>query len=390
MFDWRSFCTANLLALLFASPAMALDLSRSEVSRLGNGLTLIVLEDRTFPVVSVQVLYRVGARHEEVGKTGMAHFLEHMAFRDAQNFPDTEVVSRIYAVGGEWHAYTWLDQTTYFETLPSQYLELALKIEADRMARLLIPANQVEAERGAVLAELHGYENDPASLLHDAVLAVSFLQHPYRNNTIGWESDVESIQHADIVDFYERYYQPANAVLVVVGDVSRADVEKQVGELFGDLPGGLRAEPPPTIEPRQAGVRRLVLQGPGSSNNFKIAYRAPSATNPDYVPFLVLQEVLAGGSGVNFSQNEWGDPVREESRMAGIHDGLVSWFIPTAAPYVFTVGGTAETTASTAETEDRIEEAVQDMRVRPATELELERAKQNVLRELVFDVETTE
>ena len=170
-----------------------------------------------------------------------------MAFRDTQNFPDTEVVSRIYAVGGEWHAYTWLDQTTYFETLPSQYLELALKIEADRMARLLIPGDQVEAERGAVLAELHGYENDPASLLHDAVLMVSFLQHPYRNNTIGWESDVESIQHADIVSFYERFYQPANAVLVVVGDVSRTEVEAKVKELFGGLLGGLRAKPPPTV-----------------------------------------------------------------------------------------------------------------------------------------------
>ncbi|MGB5293374.1 MAG: insulinase family protein, partial [Thermoanaerobaculia bacterium] len=122
MFDWRSCCKASLLALLFASPVAALDLSRAEVSKLDNGLTLIVLEDRTLPVVSVQVLYRVGARHEEVGRTGMAHFLEHMAFRDSENFPDTDVVSRIYAVGGEWHAYTWLDQTTYFETLPSQYL----------------------------------------------------------------------------------------------------------------------------------------------------------------------------------------------------------------------------------------------------------------------------
>ena len=390
MTDRRACFRASLLALLFAAPLVGLDLSRAEVARLDNGLTLIVLEDRTFPVVSVQVLYRVGARHEEVGKTGMAHFVEHMAFRDTKNFPDTEVVSRIYAVGGEWHAYTWLDQTTYFETLPSQYLDLALRIEADRMARLLIPADQVEAERGAVLSELHGYENDPASLLHDAVLMVSFLQHPYRNNTIGWESDVESIQHADILSFYERFYQPANAVLVVVGDVSRTEVEAKVEELFGGLPGGLRAEPPPTVEPRQAGVRRLVLQGPGSSNEFKIAYRAPSATNPDYVPFLVLQEVLAGGSGVNFSQNEWGDPVREESRMAGVHDGLVSWFIPTAAPYVFTLGGTADPSASREEIEARIEEAVQGLRERPPSEEELKRAKRYLIRELIFDVETTE
>lgn len=390
MFDWRSCCKASLLALLFAPPVAGFDLSRAEVSRLDNGLTLIVLEDRTFPVVSVQALYRVGARHEEVGRTGMAHFMEHMAFRDTQNFPDTEVVSRIYAVGGEWHAYTWLDQTTYFETLPSEYLDLALRIEADRMARLLIPVDQVEAERGAVLAELHGYENDPASLLHDAVLQVSFLQHPYRNNTIGWESDVESIQHANLVSFYERYYQPANAVLVVVGDVSKTDVGERVKELFGTLSGGRRAEPPPTIEPPQTGVRRLVLRGAGSSSYFKIAYRAPSAMNQDYVPFLVLQEVLAGGSGVNFSQNEWGDPAREQSRMAGIYDGLVSWFIPTAAPYVFTLGGMAAPSASQEDIEARIEEAVQSLRERPPSEEELKRAKRHLMREVIFDVETTE
>ena len=390
MFDWLSCCRASLLALLFVSPVAGLDLSRAEVSRLDNGLTLIVLEDGTFPVVSVQVLYRVGARHEEVGKTGMAHFVEHMAFRDTQNFPDTEVVSRIYAVGGEWHAYTWLDQTTYFETLPSQYLDLALRIEADRMARLLIPADQVEAERGAVLAELHGYENDPTSVLHDAVLAVSFLQHPYRNNTIGWQSDVESIEHADVVSFYERYYQPANAVLVVVGDVSRTEVEERVKELFADLPGGRRAEPPATIEPPQAGLRRLILHGPSLKRYFKVAYRAPSATDPDYVSFLVLQEALAGGSGINFSQNEWGDPVRPEARMSGIVDDLVTWFIPAAAPYVFTLGGSVDLAVSTEETEARLEEAVAELRHRPIEPEELEAAKQHLLRELVFDIETTE
>ncbi len=111
-------------------------------------------------------------------------------------------------MGGEWHGYTWLDQTTYFETLPAEDLDLALRIEADRMARLVIPAAEVEAERGAVLAEMHGYENDPASVLHDTVLAVSFLQHPYRNNTIGWESDVESITHDDLVEFYRDAYRP--------------------------------------------------------------------------------------------------------------------------------------------------------------------------------------
>ncbi|MGB5295776.1 MAG: pitrilysin family protein, partial [Thermoanaerobaculia bacterium] len=256
--------------------------------------------------------------------------------------------------------------------------------------RLLIPADQVEPERGAVLAEMHGYENDPSSVLHDAVLMMSFLQHPYRNNTIGWESDVESIQHADIVDFYERYYQSANAVLVVVGDISVPEVQQQVDVLFGPLAGGHRATPPPTVEPLQRGVRRLTYEGTAAQNTFKIAYRAPAVNDSDYVAFLVLQDVLAGGSGVNFSQNEWGDAVRSGARMDGTVEDLVTWFIPTAAPYVFTLGGRLDLTASSEETEARIEAALAGVRDRPIEPEELEAAKQHLLRELVFDVETTE
>ena len=143
-----------VLALLWPVPAGAyLDLAAARLERLDNGLTLIVLEGHTLPVVSVQMLYRVGARNETFGATGLAHFLEHMAFRSAQNFPGTQLAGSIYAVGGEWHGYTWLDQTTYFATAPRQQLDLLLRIESNRMARLDIQKPGVLAERGAVLAE---------------------------------------------------------------------------------------------------------------------------------------------------------------------------------------------------------------------------------------------
>ncbi|HMB60474.1 MAG TPA: insulinase family protein, partial [Xanthomonadales bacterium] len=159
-----------LLMLVACLPGWALanlDFSNARVSHLDNGMTLIVLEEHTLPVVSVQMLYRVGARNETAGATGLAHFLEHMAFRDSENFPDTGLVSAIYAVGGEWHGYTWLDQTTYYATAPREQLDLFLRIEADRMARLQISEEDVIVERGAVLTEMHSYENDPMSVLHD-------------------------------------------------------------------------------------------------------------------------------------------------------------------------------------------------------------------------------
>ena len=240
-----------LLACVWPGLALArLDLAAATVERLDNGLTVIVLEEPAFPLVSVQMLYRVGAKHEPLGATGLAHFLEHMAFRSSENFPDTQLVSSIYAAGGEWHGYTWLDQTTYFATAPREELDLLLRIEADRMARLLIPAGDVTAEIGAVLAEMHGYENDPATVLQDNVLYVSFLAHPYRNNTIGWESDISGIRHDEVVEFYRRHYQPGNAVLAVVGDVRKEEVMQRVRRLFGVLEGR-----PPTPNPRMTDPR---------------------------------------------------------------------------------------------------------------------------------------
>jgi len=273
-----------------------LELAAATVEQLDNGLTLIVLEEGAFPVVSVQMLYRTGAKHEALGATGLAHFLEHMAFRSSENFPDTELVSSIYAAGGEWHGYTWLDQTTYFATAPKSRLDLLLRIEADRMARLLIPKDDVEAEVGAVLAEMHGYENDPATVLQDNVLYVSFLAHPYRNNTIGWESDIAAIRHEEVLAFYREHYQPGNAVLAVVGDVRAVEVRERVQQLFGGMEGRAPTPNPRTVEPLQQGERRVRLQGAVERKHFKIAWRAPSVHSPDFPVFLVLQELLAGGS----------------------------------------------------------------------------------------------
>jgi zinc protease len=301
-------------ALIVAAPATAeLDLRNATVNRLGNGLTYILLEDRNFPVVSVQSLYRIGARDETIGQTGLAHFLEHMAFRSTKSFPDTGVVSEIYARGGEWHGYTWIDQTTYFATVPKGDLDLLLRIESERMSELTIDPADMEAERGAVLAEMHGYENSPSTVLFDAVLFASFVGHPYRNNTIGWESDVENLQHEDVVAFYKQHYVPANAVIAIVGDFDAIKVKRRIVELFGEIEAARATPLPHTIEPLQTGERRVRLSGPGDRKYFKIAWRAPSASSPDYAAFLVLQDLLGGGSGVSFLQNDWGTPVRSGS-----------------------------------------------------------------------------
>ena len=381
----------TLAGLLATGTASAeLELSSAVVERLKNGMTVILLEDRNFPVVSVQMVYKVGARNETVGLTGLAHFVEHIAFRGSENFPGTGLVSNIYARGGEWHGYTWTDLTTYFATVPARELDLLLRIEADRMSRLEFSREIIEVERGAVLAEMHMYEDEPSSMLIDALMFVSFLAHPYRNNTIGFESDIENVTFEDVRDFYDRHYHPGNAVLAVVGDFDRAATLSRIEELFGSFEGRPATPLPHTEEPLQAGERRVRVTGTADARQFAIGYRAPSSTHPDYPAFLVLQALLGSSSGASFLQNDWGTPVRNEGMLAGAAPGITTWFPPSAQDYAFVISGRPDTSQSEADVENAIEARLASLRNAPPARELLEAAISNVVDELVFDIATTE
>jgi zinc protease len=379
-----------VLLLVCGQAAAEIDLRNATVEHLDNGMTVILLEDRNFPVVSTQMLYRVGARDESYGQTGIAHFLEHMAFRGSEYFPDTGLVSSIYAVGGEWHGYTWTDQTTYFATVPKEHLDSLLRIEADRMTRLRISPDDMEAERGAVLAEMHMYENYPTSTLLDAVMFASFLGHPYRNNTIGWESDIANLEHEEVVAFYKRHYQPANAVLAVVGDIDGRKVSTRIRDLFEEVQGSEPTPLPRTVEPLQNGERRVRLYGEADVKRFMIGWRAPSVNHADFAAFLVLQDVLGGGSGVNFRQNDWGTPVRDDALLHGIADELTTWYPPSAQNYVFVVGGTIAPEGDESVLEQGLEDRLAEVRRTAPDDDAIAAAVLRVGDELVYDVETTE
>ncbi len=390
---WLAACAVPLMCVGLAWPGVAmaqLDLERVEHHQLANGLRVLLLEEHTFPSASVQMLYRVGARNEPTGQSGIAHFLEHMAFRATENFPDTDVVSRIYAAGGEWHGYTWIDQTTYFSTVPSDQLELLLRIEADRMQRLLIEPRWIEPEKGAVLAEMHGYENAPASVLHDAVVFAAFQAHPYRNNVIGWETDIQALRHADVLDFYRRHYVPANAVLVVVGDIDSAAVLERVEQWFGDFPATAPTPLPHTTEPAQQGERRIELLGAGNASHFEIAYPAPAANDPDFAAMLVLQQWLTGGTGVNFMQEYGTSLVQPGSALDGRFESLSSWYPPAAQGYLFSLQGTVAADADPRQVEQVIDDALRRVREGQLDGEAMEASKQRVLEELVYDLASHE
>lgn len=380
---------ALVLLMLSAAPVSAqIDLSRAGITRLDNGLTIIVLEDHTLPVVSVQVLYKSGSRDETTGKTGLAHFLEHLAFRASKNFPNGAATDAIYDAGGEWHGYTWIDQTTYFATVPASQLDLLLAIEADRMARVTIDPASIAAEQGAVISEMRGYQNDPSSVLFDAVAAAALQAHPYRNNTIGFESDVTALTAEDAEAFYAANYAPGNAVLAIVGDVDAKDALHRARAVFGSLAARNLAVRVKAVEPPQSGERRVTLHGPVERNYLRIAYPAPAFTSPDFPAFLLMQQLLSGGSGVNFRQNDWGTPTDTDATLHGVAEDIASWVVPTADPYLFML--TASSDDGLIALEREITDRINSFRAAMPEAAWLGAARVAVRTALIFDLETPE
>ncbi len=383
------------LALTLACTAdAALDLRNASRHTLDNGLTVLLLEDASFPLVSVQMLYRVGARDELPGRSGLAHFVEHLAFRGSEGFPDTGLVSSIYAVGGEWHGYTWIDQTTYFATAPREHLELLLGIERERMTKLRIGHDEIDAEKGAVLAEMQGYENDPAAVLFDATLFAALVAHPYRNNTIGFASDVAGFTYDDVRAFYRQHYRPANAVLAVVGDIDAGATLARIRELFAEVADGAPTPLPRAQEPPQNGERRVRVTHPATRSFFQVAWHAPAATHPDFAAFLLLQELIGGSGGVNFLHNEFGTPVDDDSPLAAVRDALAgevaTWFIPTAQPYVFLVKGSVPADADEAALEASVQATVAGLQEDTVAAARFDAARERLLATLLLDLQTTE
>lgn len=266
---------------------------------LDNGLTLLLKESRHAPVITFWVWYRVGSRNEVPGITGIAHWTEHMLFKGSEAFPKGEIDRQIARNGGMMNGLTWLDFTTFFETLPADRIDLGLRIEADRMVNALFDPEEVERERTVIISERQGAENDPTFLLGEEVVAAAFRIHPYRHETIGDLCDLQRITRDELWRHYQTYYGPNNAIVVAVGDFEATQMRARIEELFGPIPA--RANPPVVNrpEPPQRGERRVRLEGPGNTAYLQVAYRAPAAGDPDFFPMVILSTVLTGASGMN-------------------------------------------------------------------------------------------
>lgn len=261
-------------------------------------MLLLIDIAHTAPVATCWVWYRVGARNEISGTTGLSHWVEHMLFKGTPRYPRGELDRIIPRNGGVFNAFTSADYTAYFATLPADRIGLAIDIEADRMVNAIFDLEEVERERTVIIAEREGSENDAEFWLNEAVMAAAYQVHPYRNEIIGWKSDLHAITRDELYTHYQSFYRPDNATLVIAGDVDLDTLLPQIEATFGAIaPGG----PPPPVrlrEPESQGERRVLVRRPGPASYVQIAYHATDCRHPDYAPLVVLDAVLSGAKPV--------------------------------------------------------------------------------------------
>jgi zinc protease len=298
-------CMLLVLAAVTGTSRAAGDTAERE---LANGLRVIVKPDRRAPVAVVMAWYRVGSIDEANGATGVAHVLEHMMFKGTATTPAGEYSRLIAAAGGRDNAFTSNDFTGYFAMLQKSHLELALKLEADRMANLTLSPEEFAKELRVVMEERRlRTEDRPRSMVYEQLMATALTAHPYRNPIIGWMNDLENMRVEDARDFYRRWYAPNNAVLVVVGDVDPGQVFALVEKHFGGIPRHPLPARKPQDEPPQLGVKRITVKAPAELPYVSMVFRVPVLRDAerDWEPYALkmLAAVLSGHSSARLNRS---------------------------------------------------------------------------------------
>lgn len=297
---WARFFWVLALVLVFSQTVKA-ELFAPESAVLENGMQVIVVTKRRAPVVTHTVWYKVGSIDEPPGKSGIAHFLEHLMFKGTPTTPSGEFSAIVSRNGGNDNAFTSYDYTGYIQNIAADRLDVVMRLEADRMVNLILDPAEIEPERDVVLEERRSRtENSPASRLSEQASAAFYLNHPYRRPIIGWEDEIRAITKDDLEAFYTRWYAPNNAILVVVGDVSMADVLPLAQETFGSIPAREIVRVPIQKEPKRLIDQEVVFRDPNVREpSWSKRYLAPSymyGESEHAYALQVLSEILSGGS----------------------------------------------------------------------------------------------
>ncbi len=363
------------LSLSSIAPAEAQNFKVQEAA-LDNGLKVLLLEDHKSAVVTFQVWYRVGSRNEIDGRSGLAHFLEHMMFKGTKKMKPEEYSRIIAQNGGNSNAFTTEDHTVYFATMSRDKIGVEIELEADRMTNAVL--DDYESEKMVVMEERRlRTEDNPGAALGEVMSAVAYTVYPYRRPVIGWMSDILNLSGDDLRQFYKTYYAPNNAFIVVVGDFDAQQISAKIKQEFGKIARGAAAPKVTLEEPPQKGERRVALKKEAELPLLSMYYHVPNLQNSDGFALDLLSVILASGRSSRLHQ----DLVYNKRIATGVdadYDGV------SIGPAIFSFTAQVMPDKQQAEVESAIDKVVAQVRSEPVSDRELEKAKNQVEAAFVF------
>ena len=379
-------CLLLLVPVLFGSIHAQAAQPITNEFKLDNGLKIIVREDHRAPVVVVQVWYLTGGMDEFNGTSGVAHVLEHMMFKGTNDVPAGQFSKTISANAGKDNAFTNRDYTTYFEQLRNDKLELALKLEADRMVNLNITDEEFAKEIRVVMEERRLRTEDKAhSIVYEQLLANVYNAHPYGRPVIGFMNDLENMKAADARAWYKTWYAPNNATLVIAGDVDSNEVLTLAQKYFGPLKAQTLPERKPQTEPEQLGIKRIIVKAAAQLPYLAMAYHAPVLRDAakDWEPYAlqILVGILDGNESARLNKQLVRDS-RIASQAGAGYDAIER------GPGMLLIDGTPSDGKTVAELETAIREQLDKIKSEGVTQEELQRVKSQIIAGQVFGLDS--
>lgn len=351
--------------------------------KMANGMKVLVKEDHRAPIVVSQVWYKVGSSYEHSGITGVSHVLEHMMFKGTEKHPAGEFSRIIAENGGRENAFTGKDFTAYFQQLEKSRLKVSFEMEADRMRNLTLPEKEFKKELAVVIEERRMRTEDKATALTvEQFNATAYTNNPYNQPIIGWMNDLENLKVADLRSWYEKFYAPNNATLVVVGDVNATEVFLLAKKYFADLKPSTIAETKPRLDAEQKGERRISVKAPAKLPYLVMGYKVPSykTAKEEWEPYAldVLAYVLSGGSSSRFSKSL----VRKQQIAVSADTG---YGLFSRLDELFLIDGTPAEGYSVKQLEKAINKEIEKVKNELVSAQELERIKAQAIAEKVYE-----
>lgn len=369
------------LSLIFPACAYAASQEKVESFKLANGLEVIVIPNHRIPAVSHMMWYRIGAADDPPGKSGLAHFHEHLMFQGTAKYKSGDYAEIISRKGGEQNAFTGADATSYYVNIAKENLPLVMELEADRMRGLKPEDKDVAKEKQVIIEERRQrVENNPDALLNEQVNAALFRNHPYHQPIIGWMSEMENLGKADVLKFHQSYYHPNNAILVVSGDITAAELKPMAEKYYGVLQAADIPLRRWNAEPAQNAARRIIMHHANVRQpEWSRTYSASSLAygkKEEALPLFVLAQLFGGGKTSRLYQ-----ALVVEQKIASAVDTSYSGF--NLGPAQFEITVTPEAAVSPEQIETAVDKEIEKIKI-GASDAEIVRAKSLLKAESIY------